>query len=85
MEHHCISYCNELEYLPKLIWEGLQSLQTMSIAYCKELRCLPQGIQHLTSLEVLKIHGCPTLEERCMVETGEGWDKIAHITKLDIC
>ncbi|MCH80991.1 NBS-LRR resistance protein [Trifolium medium] len=83
LEHMNISFCNELESLPEQIWECLQSLRTMSIGYCKGLRCLPKGIQHLASLEVLTIDGCPTLEERCKEGTGEDWDKIAHIPKLN--
>ncbi|AES94368.1 NBS-LRR resistance protein, putative [Medicago truncatula] len=39
--------------------------ETLTIWDCKGLRCLPEGIRHLTSLEVLRIIGCPTLEERC--------------------
>jgi structure-specific endonuclease subunit SLX1 len=45
---------------------------------------LPEGIRHLTSLEVLDIYECPTLKERCKEGTGDDWDKIAHIPKVDI-
>ena len=81
----CISYCYELESLPEQNWEGLQSLRTLLIWNCEGLRCLPEGIRHLTSLEVLRIKDCPTLEERCKEGTGEDWDKIAHIPKIDNC
>jgi len=74
--------CNELESLPEQIWEGLQSLRTLEIRRCEGLRCLPEGILHVTSLEVLTIWECPTLEERCKEGTGEDWDKIAHIPKI---
>ncbi|GAU31722.1 hypothetical protein TSUD_215230 [Trifolium subterraneum] len=84
LEHLHISCCAELESLPERIWEGLRSLRTMEITGCKELRSLPEGIRHLTSLEVLTIYGCPALEGRLMERTGEDWDKIAHIPKLDI-
>ncbi|RHN56515.1 putative P-loop containing nucleoside triphosphate hydrolase, leucine-rich repeat domain, L [Medicago truncatula] len=84
MEHLIISSCDELESLPKEIWEGLQSLRTLDICRCKELRCLPEGIRHLTSLELLTIRGCPTLEERCKEGTGEDWYKISHIPILKI-
>ncbi|KAI5435143.1 putative disease resistance protein RGA1 isoform X1 [Lathyrus oleraceus] len=79
-----ISSCDELESLPEKIWEGLQSLRTLSIHHCTKLRCLPEGIRHLTSLEVLNIRFCPTLEERCKKETGKDWNKIAHIPNLNI-
>lgn len=54
--------------------------------YCSSeaLRSLPEGIRHLTSLEVLTISGCSTLKKRCDEERGEDWDKIAHIPKLMI-
>jgi structure-specific endonuclease subunit SLX1 len=76
--------CNELESLPEQIWESLQSLRILQIRKCKGLRCLPEGIRNLTSLENLTIERCPTLEERCKEGTGEDWDKIAHIPKLEI-
>jgi leucine-rich repeat protein SHOC2 len=79
-----ISWCNELESLPEKIWESLQTLRFLSISECKGLRCLPEGIRHLTSLEVLDIYECPTLKERCKEGTGDDWDKIAHIPKVDI-
>ncbi|PNY07063.1 NBS resistance protein [Trifolium pratense] len=82
LEHLEFSHCDELELLPEQIWNSLQSLRTMWIGNCKGLRCLPEGIRHLTSLEVLTIHECPTLEERCKEGTGDDWDKIAHIPKL---
>ncbi|RHN56535.1 putative P-loop containing nucleoside triphosphate hydrolase, leucine-rich repeat domain, L [Medicago truncatula] len=78
LTHLRISDCNEQN------WEGLQSLQYLYISNCKELRCFPEGIRHLTSLEVLTINDCPTLKERCKEGTGEDWDKIAHIPKIQL-
>ncbi|CAI8585701.1 unnamed protein product [Vicia faba] len=82
LEHLCITRCGELESLPELIWEGLQSLRTIDIIDCEGLRSLPEGIRHLTSLEILTIQGCSTLKKRCEEVLGEDWDKIAHIQKL---
>ncbi|KAK2430332.1 putative disease resistance protein RGA1 [Trifolium repens] len=65
--------CDELEYLPEKIWESLQSLRSLEVDCCKGLRCLPEGILHLTSLESLTIVECPTLKERCKEGTGEDW------------
>ncbi|MCH86499.1 NBS-LRR disease resistance protein [Trifolium medium] len=84
LEHLHILCCAELESLPEQIWEGLQSLRTMEIAGCKELRSSPEGIRHLVSLEVLNIDDCPALQGQLKEGTGEDWDKIAHIPKLDI-
>jgi len=82
LTHLYIYGCNELESLPEQNWEGLQSLRTLKIRNCEGLRCLPEGIRHLSSLELLSIIGCSTLEERCKEGTGEDWDKIAHIPKI---
>ncbi|KAK2430359.1 putative disease resistance protein RGA1 [Trifolium repens] len=76
--------CDELESLPEQIWESLQSLQILFFRKCKGLQSFPECIRHLTSLEVLSIKDCPTLVERCKEGTGEDWDKIAHIPKLEI-
>ncbi|GAU47693.1 hypothetical protein TSUD_245840 [Trifolium subterraneum] len=84
LEHLSIFGCHEFDSLPEQIWESLQSLRFLEIIFCKGLRCLPEGIRHLTSLETLTIEGCPTLVERCKERTGEDWDKIAHIPKLNI-
>ncbi|KAK2430334.1 putative disease resistance protein RGA1 [Trifolium repens] len=82
LEHLEFYLCRELESLPEKIWESLQSLRTLKFSYCGGLQCMPDGIQHLTSLEVLSFSGCPTLKERCKERTGEDWYKIAHIPKL---
>ncbi|KAK2430215.1 putative disease resistance protein RGA1 [Trifolium repens] len=84
LEHLQISYCGKLESLPEKIWEGLRSLRTLKIDLCVRLRSLPESIQHLISLEVLHIRGCPILKERCKEEIGENWDKVAHIPNLII-
>ncbi|CAJ2652434.1 unnamed protein product [Trifolium pratense] len=82
LEHLCINHCGELESLPEKLWEGSLSLRTIDIVQCEGLRSLAEGIRQLTSLQVLTIHGCPTLKKRCEEQTGEDWDKIAHIPKL---
>jgi hypothetical protein len=82
LEHLCINHCGELESLPEKLWEGPLSLRTIDIVQCEGLRSLPEGIRQLTSLEVLTIRGCSTLKKRCEEQTGEDWDKIAHIPKL---
>jgi len=39
-------------------------------------------IQSLSALKSLSIYGCPELEKRCKMETGEDWPKISHIQNL---
>lgn len=84
LEHLNISCCSELEPLPEEIWGGLQSLRKITIGGCERLKCLLEGIRHLTSLDLLTIFGCPILKERCKEGTGENWDKIAHIREVSI-
>ncbi|RHN56542.1 putative P-loop containing nucleoside triphosphate hydrolase, leucine-rich repeat domain, L [Medicago truncatula] len=79
-----VTFLPQLESLPEQNWEGLQSLRALLIWGCRGLRCLPEGIRHLTSLELLSIIDCPTLKERCKEGTGEDWDKIAHIPRIEL-
>ncbi|XP_057421905.1 putative disease resistance protein RGA3 [Lotus japonicus] len=84
LEHLSIWWSSELESLPEQGWEGLRSLRTLQIVGCGELKSLPDGVRHLTSLQVLSIGNCPALAERCKEGTGEDWDKIAHVPKVQI-
>ncbi|XP_057441685.1 putative disease resistance protein RGA1 [Lotus japonicus] len=84
MEYLSIGNCRKLESLPEQGWEGLRSLRTLDIWGCGELKSLPDGVRHLTSLQVLSIGNCPALAERCKEGTGEDWDKIAHVPKVQI-
>ncbi|KAK4564549.1 hypothetical protein RGQ29_006573 [Quercus rubra] len=74
----------ELESLPEEWFKNLTSLQTLDIWACHNLTSLPEGMSHLTSLQSLKIRGCPQLKQRCEKENGEDWDKISHIPHLTI-
>ena len=66
-------------------WLGdMTSLQKLFIWNCKELRSLPSSIQRLTNLSRLNIRGCPHLEKRCKRETGEDWQYINHIPKIEL-
>ncbi|WVZ13286.1 hypothetical protein V8G54_017816 [Vigna mungo] len=77
-----ISYC-ECTSLPD--WLGdMNTLEELSIWYCKELRSLSSSIQRLTNLSYLRIEGCPHLMKRCKRETGEDWQYINHIPKLKL-
>ncbi|XP_022631418.1 putative disease resistance protein RGA4 [Vigna radiata var. radiata] len=66
-------------------WLGdMTTLEQLTIAYCNELRSLPSSIQRLTNLSYLFIQGCPDLKKRCKRETGEDWQYINHIPKIDL-
>ncbi|XP_047173008.1 putative disease resistance protein RGA1 isoform X2 [Vigna umbellata] len=66
-------------------WLGdMTSLQKLSIVYCTELRSVPSSLQHLTNLSHLRIDGCPHLKKRCKRETGEDWQYIKHIPKIQL-
>ena len=45
------------------------------------LKSLPDEMRDLSSLQILEIRRCPELRRRCEKETGQDWDKIAHITE----
>ncbi|KAF5725312.1 putative LRR and NB-ARC domains-containing disease resistance protein [Tripterygium wilfordii] len=63
------------------MFQLLSSLGGLQISRCPKLRCFPEeGLP--TSLYSLNIWECPLLEERCQIEKGEDWSKIAHIDKV---
>ena len=84
LEHLELWDCRFLEFLPEQGWEGLPSLRTLEFLGCCQLKSLPDGVHHLSSLELLRIYRCPVLEERCKEGIGEDWDKIAHIPHVKI-
>ncbi|KAK8480409.1 hypothetical protein V6N12_055732 [Hibiscus sabdariffa] len=54
-------HCNSLVSLGVNELQGLSSLSSLEINYCKKLRCLSEGVRYLTSLEKLHIGACPEL------------------------
>ncbi|XP_021753260.1 putative disease resistance protein RGA3 [Chenopodium quinoa] len=62
-------------------WKSLQHcLRSLYISGGRAMKSLPESIRNLTSLQKLKIVGCPEeLEERCKEPDGEDWPKIQHI------
>ncbi|XP_015083468.1 putative disease resistance protein RGA1 [Solanum pennellii] len=76
--------CGALESLPEEGVKRLTSLKELSIYDCKKIKCLPEGLQHLTELTILRIIQCPELTKRCKMGIGEDWHKISHVPYLRI-
>ncbi|KAL4601062.1 hypothetical protein ACB092_11G244600 [Castanea dentata] len=78
-----IANCENLKTLPR--WIGnLISLKWFTIHNCLNLKSLPEEMRDLSSLQTLRIVDCPELQRRCEKETGQDWDKIAHVTNVYI-
>ncbi|KAI3877238.1 hypothetical protein MKX03_016042, partial [Papaver bracteatum] len=66
-------------------WLGnLASLRVLDLYDCENLKYMPSREQmiRLTALQLLKIHCCPLLADRCK-PGGEDYNKISHISKVE--
>ncbi|XP_019082058.1 putative disease resistance protein RGA3 isoform X1 [Vitis vinifera] len=75
----------KFEALPKWLLHGPTSntLYHLQIWNCPNFKGFPNdGLQKLTSLKKLEIKDCPELIGRCKLETGEDWQKMAHIPEI---
>ncbi|XVF25086.1 hypothetical protein REPUB_Repub13aG0183600 [Reevesia pubescens] len=59
-------------------------LHSLTINYCLKLRALPSHLLHNTTLQELRIRGCPVLAERFEKGRGEDWPSISHIPTIQI-
>ncbi|RWR75888.1 putative disease resistance protein RGA4 [Cinnamomum micranthum f. kanehirae] len=79
-----LNECHGLKSLPEGIG-NLTSLRDLSICNCPEMASLPRELQRLSALKNLIISGChPSLKIRCTKDTGDDWDKIQHIPRIEI-
>ncbi|KAF6148806.1 hypothetical protein GIB67_038139 [Kingdonia uniflora] len=62
----------------------LKALQTLKILDCNSLTCIPDELQHLTSLRELVIARCPILGPRCEKDVGKDWSIISRIPSIYI-
>ncbi|XP_058114682.1 putative disease resistance RPP13-like protein 3 isoform X2 [Magnolia sinica] len=82
--------CLHLERLYQLeewrVEEGsLPSLLHLRINYCEQLKKLPEGLQHATTLKKLELWNMhPLFKARLQEKEGEDWKKIHHIPSIDI-
>uniref|UniRef100_M1BFP2 Blight resistance protein T118 n=1 Tax=Solanum tuberosum TaxID=4113 RepID=M1BFP2_SOLTU len=71
LEHLGIECCVALERLPEEGLKGLTSLRELSLQKCKILKCLPEGLQHLTALTnersifIILLHNVKSIHSTC--------------------
>ena len=76
-----IRCCPELKHLPEM--KTLDSLTELVIQECTKLNSLPKnGLP--SNVNLLRIHQCPELAEKCDSEVGAEWKKISHIPSIDV-
>ncbi|XP_058112017.1 disease resistance protein RPP8-like [Magnolia sinica] len=63
---------------------AMPNLRCLEIEDCKRLKMLPDGLQHVTTLQELKLVDMPEEFKSRVREEGEDWFKIRHIPSL-IC
>ncbi|XP_057457504.1 putative disease resistance RPP13-like protein 1 [Lotus japonicus] len=78
---HILALWN-LKYLDEDSLQKLTSLETLGIACCPKLQCMPAKLP--CSISTLHIVRSPRLEERCRGRKSEDWPKIAHIPMIRI-
>ncbi|XP_058115149.1 putative disease resistance protein At1g50180 [Magnolia sinica] len=65
--------------------ESMPNLLHLRIECCSELKKLPEGLQHVSTLKKLELWGMnPELKARLQENEGEDWHKIRHIPSIHI-
>ncbi|KAG7950871.1 hypothetical protein I3843_13G137800 [Carya illinoinensis] len=72
----------DLETLPEDGLQNLISLQHLSIAECRRLKSLSQGVQYLTALQKLELFYCPVLDLG-NDEHGMQWKGLKSLISLE--
>nr|AAT40545.2 Plant disease resistant protein, putative [Solanum demissum]ABV29181.1 disease resistance protein R3a-like protein [Solanum demissum] len=76
-----IRHCNQLQSLAESTLPS--SVSELTIGYCPNLQSLPvKGMP--SSLSKLHIYNCPLLEPLLECDKGEYWQKITHISTIEI-
>ncbi|XP_058112039.1 probable disease resistance protein RF9 [Magnolia sinica] len=64
---------------------SMPNLRHLKIWKCRRLKMLPDGLQHISTLQKLKVRGMPEeFGERARKDEGDDWHKIRHIPSLII-
>ncbi|XP_058114635.1 probable disease resistance RPP8-like protein 4 [Magnolia sinica] len=64
---------------------AMPSLLHLGISDCRQLKKLPDGLQHVTTLKELELLGMPDeFKERLRVDRGEDWHNFRHIPSISI-
>jgi hypothetical protein len=68
-----------MESLPRNL-KSLTSMESLDITFCQNITSLPNLP---SSLQRIRIWGCPVLKNNCQEADGESWPKISHIRWKD--
>ncbi|KMT18131.1 hypothetical protein BVRB_2g031600 [Beta vulgaris subsp. vulgaris] len=80
-----ISYCYQLQ---SLMFESPNSIRHLDMKFCKSLRNISEGLQHLSVLEKLEIRCCEQLEEEQEAQdegdTTQSWEALTRLRWLQL-
>lgn len=62
----------------------MSHLKRLYIIDCPQVLSLPSGMHRLTTLNDLRIYGCPELYRKYRPQFGESWPMISHIKHVFI-
>ncbi|KAK3158006.1 hypothetical protein QOZ80_2AG0131620 [Eleusine coracana subsp. coracana] len=82
LEEIVLSNASHLRCLPQEM-ASLTSLWSLQISHGNMLQALPNMPASLTNLRIDNCHS--ELKKRCKRNVGHDWDKIAHVSDMDIC